>query len=306
MTQTEGPSRDLIGYGPTPPHAGWPDGARVAVNFVINVEEGSEYAIAEGDGRNEFGLAEADGGRVPPGSRDLAMETMYEYGSRVGIWRLFRLFQARRLPLTAFACALALERNPQIAEEIAARDYDVCCHGWRWIEHFTLTAMEERGQIARAVGSIARTTGKPPRGWYCRYGPSVNTRRLLVEHGGFLYDSDAYNDELPYWTEDFGRPHLVVPYTLDCNDVKFASRGNIATGDQFFSYLKAGFDVLWAEGAERPRMMSVGLHPRLIGRPSRAAGLARFLDYLLERDKVWVCRRLDIARHWIERYPAPA
>ena len=296
------PTRDLIGYGPAPPQAAWPGRARIAVQFVINVEEGSEYAAAEGDPRNEVGLAEVDGGGVPAGTRDLAMETMYEYGSRVGIWRLFRLFQERDLPLTAFACALALERNPRIAEEIAARGYDVCCHGWRWIEHYTLSEEEERAQIARAVDSIERTTGEKPLGWYCRYGPSVNTRRLVIEHGGFLYDSDAYNDELPYWTTDFGSPHLVVPYSLDCNDVKFA-RGSLATGDDFFEYLKTGFDLLWDEGAERPKMMSIGLHPRLIGRPSRAAGLARFLDHVLNRDRVWVCRRLDIARHWIERHP---
>lgn len=302
---TDGPPRDFVGYGPNPPDPAWPGGARVALQFVVNYEEGSEYGILEGDPHAETGLGEVPGGRVPDGQRDLAMESIYEFGSRVGTWRVFRLFQDRRLPLTVFACAQALERNPAVAEAIVAADYDICCHGWRWIEHFKLDSAEEREHIARAVESITRMTGTPPPGWYCRYGPSVNTRRLVVEHGGFLYDSDSYADELPYWTEVAGQPHLVVPYTLDANDLKFAPGGNLLTGGAFFDYLKDGLDLLRAEGEQRPRMMSVGLHPRLVGRPGRAAGLARFLDYVAGLDDIWVCRRLDIARHWIERHPRP-
>jgi putative urate catabolism protein len=300
-----GPPRDLVGYGEQPPHAAWPGGARVAVQFVINYEEGSEYSIPDGDGCTEAGLAEVAGGRVPPGERDLAMESMYEYGARVGVWRMIRLFEERGLPATVFACALALERNPAVAEAIVRNGYDICCHGWRWIEHYKLDAETEREHIARAVASIARMTGERPLGWYCRYGPSVNTRRLVVEEGGFLYDSDAYNDELPYWTTVDGKPHLVIPYSLDANDLKFSPTGNLMTGADFFTYLKEGFDLLYAEGAERPKMMSIGLHPRVIGRPSRAVAIARFLDHLIGIDDVWVCRRLDIARHWIERHPSP-
>ncbi len=300
------PARDLVGYGPTPPDASWPGGARVAVQFVINYEEGSEYSVLDGDGRNEVGLAEVIGGRVADGERDLAMESMYEFGSRVGIWRLFRLFEERRLPVTVFACALALRRNPLVAEAIARAGYDICCHGWRWVEHFKLSVEEEREHIGRAVESIERTIGERPYGWYCRYGPSVNTRRLLVEEGGFLYDSDSYNDELPYWITLDGQAHLVIPYSLDTNDLKFAPPGNLVTGDDFFSYLKAGFDLLYEEGGRNPKMMSVGLHPRLVGRPGRAAGLARFLDYLADITDVWVCRRIEIARHWMANHPRKA
>jgi allantoinase len=295
--------RDLVGYADTPPHPGWPGGARIAVQFAINYEEGSERTIPDGDGRTELGLAEAPGGRVPEGRRDLAFESLYEYGSRVGVWRLFRLFAERQIPVTVFGCALALERNPRVAEAIARAGYDVCCHGWRWEEHFRLEEQEERERIARAVQSIARTTGERPLGWYCRYGQSENTRRLLVEEGGFLYDSDAYNDELPYWTEVGGKPHLVVPYTMDANDGKFAAPAGFATSTDFETYLKATFDQLYEEGASAPVMMSVGLHPRLAGRPARARALAAALDHMLKHDKVWICRRIDIARHWREHHP---
>ncbi len=296
--------RDLIGYGGQPPQAAWPDGARVAINFVLNYEEGSEYSILDGDGRVEVGLAEAAGGRVPAGDRDLAFETMYEFGSRVGFWRVMRLFRDRRLPMTVFGCALALERNPRAVEAIAAAGHDICSHGWRWVEHFRLSEAEEREHIARAVESIARVSGERPSGWYCRYGPSVNTRRLLVEEGGFLYDSDAYNDELPYWATVSGRPHLVVPYSMDTNDAKFTLPAGFATGDDFFAYLRDAFEQLYDEGAEVPRMMSVGLHSRIVGRPARARGLARFLDHVIARERVWVCRRVDLARHWITHHPA--
>lgn len=299
-------SRDLVGYADRPPQANWPGNLRIAINMVLNYEEGSEYTIGDGDGRNELGLAEAPGGRVPAGARDLAFESMYEFGSRVGVWRILELFRSRSLPLTLFGCALALERNPRVAAAIAAAGHDICCHGWRWVEHFKLSEEEEREQIARAVASIAALTGQRPLGWYCRYGPSENTRRLLVEEGGFLYDSDAYNDELPYWVPVGDRPHLVVPYTMDANDGKFSAPAGFATGEDFFSYLKATFDQLYAEGETTPRIMSVGLHARISGRPARAHGLARFLDYAMSHDKVWFCRRLDIANHWRAEHPAPA
>jgi len=298
--------RDLIGYADNRPDPRWPGGAQIAVQFAINYEEGSEYTVADGDGRTELGLAEAPGGRVPAGHRDLAFETMYEFGSRVGIWRLFRLFGERRLPVTIFGCALALERNPRVAEAIATAGYDVCCHGWRWEEHFGLTEKEERERIARAIASIAKTTGERPLGWYCRYGPSENTRRLLVEEGGFLYDSDAYNDELPYWVEVAGAAHLVVPYTMDANDGKFAQPAGFGTSSDFEIYLKATFDQLYEEGAQTPALMSIGLHPRIAGRPARARALADFLDHILKRDRVWICRRVDVARHWHAEHARPS
>jgi allantoinase len=296
-------TRDFIGYGAKRPDPRWPNGARVAVQFALNYEEGSEYNILDGDDRTEVGLAETPGGRVPPGVRDLAFETMYEYGSRVGVWRLIRIFQERGLPLTVFGCALALERNPQVAEATAAAGFDFCCHGWRWEEHFRLSEDEERERIARAVQSIASTTGQRPLGWYCRYGPGENTRRLLVEEGGFLYDSDAYNDELPYWVEIAGRSHLVVPYTMDANDGKFAAPAGFSAPSDFETYLKATFDQLYAEGAETPGLMSVGLHCRITGRPARTRALSNFLDYVMKHDRVWVCRRLDVARHWHAEHP---
>ena len=303
MTKTE-IARDLVGYGPTPPHAHWPNNARIAVNFVVNYEEGSENTILEGDGRVETGLAEVTGGRMASGIRDLGMESLYEYGSRAGIWRLFRIFEERDLPLTVFGCAVAMERNPQVAEAIVAADYDVCGHGWRWVEHYLLEEDEEREHIARAVETIKRLTGNPPRGWYCRYAPSVNTRRLLVEHGGFLYDSDSYADDLPYWTTVMGKSHLVVPYSLDANDLKFQPTGNFSSADSFYIYLKDAFDFLYLEGEKAPKMMNVGLHARMMGRPARAAGLARFLDYVQKYNDVWVCRRLDIAEHWAAVHPS--
>ena len=279
--------RDLVGYADTPPQAAWPGGARVAINMVLNYEEGSEYTIGDGDGRTEVGLAEVPGGRVPAGSRDLAFETMYEFGSRVGFWRIHELFRQRGLPLTVFGCALALERNPRAAAAIVAAGYDICCHGWRWVEHFKLSEDQEREQIAKGIASIAALTGQRPLGWYCRYGPSENTRRLLVEEGGFLYDADAYNDELPYWVSVTGRPHLIVPYTMDANDGKFSAPAGFSTGEDFYLYLKATFDQLYAEGERVPRLMSVGLHARISGRPARAHGLARFLDYAMAHDRVW-------------------
>jgi putative urate catabolism protein len=298
-----GPSRDFVGYGVKRPHARWPGGARIAVQFAINYEEGSEYSILDGDGRTEVGLAEAPGGRVPDGRRDIAFETMYEFGSRVGIWRLLRLFKERGMPFTVFGCAVALQRNPAFVQAFVESGADVCCHGLRWEEHFRLTEAEERDRIAQAVALIRELTGTAPEGWYCRYGPSENTRRLLVEHGGFLYDSDAYNDELPYWAQVHDRPHLIVPYTMDANDAKFLSPAGFSGPDDFEAYLKATFDQLYAEGADTPGLMSVGLHPRIVGRPARARALAAFMDYIAGFDDVWICRRIDVARHWIRTHP---
>ena len=298
--------RDLIGYGPNPPNPQWPEGARLALNFVINYEEGSEPSVQDGEGYSERGITEAHAGNQDVKGRDLAAEGMFEYGSRVGFWRLMRLFQERKLPLTIFGCALALERNPLAADAIRTAGFDVCSHGWRWIKHYQLTRTQERQHIAKAVASFQKTIGDRPLGWYCRYGPSVNTRRLVVEEGGFLYDSDAYNDDLPYWVEVDGKPHLVVPYTNDVNDTKFMNPAGFGSGEDFFTYLKDAFDMLYKEGESAPKMMSVGLHARIVGRPGRAAALARFLDYVVQHDAVWVCRREEIARHWIARHPARA
>ena len=294
--------RDLIGYGRTPPDPKWPGGARIAVQFVMNYEEGSEYSIPDGDGISEGQLGEAVS-TIPQGQRDLAMESVYEFGSRVGFWRLYRLFAERDLPATVFGGALALERNPEAAAAMVEALYDICCHGWRWWKHWLLSEEEERASIRTAVASIEKTTGRRPLGWYCRYGPSVNTRRLIVEEGGFLYDSDAYNDELPYWVTVDGKPHLVIPYTNEVNDSKFANPAGFSSGEDFLTYLRDTFDMLYREGETQPKMMSIGLHMRIAGRPGRAASLARFLDYVQEHDKVWICRREDIARHWLTRHP---
>jgi allantoinase len=295
-------TRDFVGYADNPPDPQWPGGARLAVNFVINYEEGSEASVPWGDGYSESGLIESPASPVPHGQRDLGAESMFEYGSRVGFWRLMRLFAERSLPLTVFGCALALEQNPAAARAIVEAGHDVCCHGWRWVEHYKLGEAEEREHIHRAVASLEASVGSRPLGWYCRYGPSLKTRRLLVEEGGFIYDSDTYNDELPYWTKIDDTPHLLIPYTLTNNDTKFA-RGFIGNGEDFYRYLRDGFDLLRAEGTRQPKMMSVGLHMRISGHPSRASGLQRFLDHVVNCGDVWVCRRADIARHWLATHP---
>ena len=294
-----GRARDFIGYGRNPPDPRWPNGAKLALNFVINHEEGGEESFPDGDPRSENALTE--GSTAPVKGRDLAAESMFEYGSRIGVWRLMRLFQERGLPMTVFGCALALERNPEAAAAIRAAGYDICSHGWRWVKHFELSEAEEREHIAKAHASLAKTFGEAPAGWYCRYGPSENTRRLVVEHGGFLYDSDYYGEELPFWVQVDGRPHLVVPYSLVNNDGKYA--GWMGTADQWFSFIRDAFDMLYDEGSKgRPKMMSVGLHCRLVGRPGRVAALRRFMEYVLKHKKVWVPRRIDIARHWHQHH----
>ena len=293
-------SRDFIGYGANPPDVQWPNGARIAVSVVVNYEEGSEYSILDGDPAGETsGESPSPAG---PGERDLANESFFEYGSRVGVWRILDILDRYNVKSTIFACALALERNPDVGPELMRRGHEVMGHGNRWEEYYKMDRDAEREAIREAVATITRATGQRPLGWYTRYGPSVNTRQLVVEEGGFEYDCNAYNDDLPYYTPVDGKPWLVVPYSLEVNDYKFW-RGDLLTPAHFFEVAKASFDTLYEEGAAHPKMMSVGLHCRIIGKPSRAAGLDRFLKYASEKEGVWFARRLDIARWWKEHYP---
>ncbi|MFQ5773035.1 MAG: allantoinase PuuE [Kiloniellaceae bacterium] len=294
--------RDLVGYGPAPPDPKWPGGARLAVQFVINYEEGGETCILHGDAASEAFLSEIVGAEPRPGVRHMSMESCYEYGSRAGFWRLHRLFTERQLPVTVFGIAMAMERNPEAVEAMLNSGWEIAGHGYRWIDYQYVDERTEREHLHTAIEIQARLTGSRPLGWYTGR-TSPNTRRLVVEEGGFLYDADSYADDLPYWTAEHGRPHLVVPYTLDVNDMRFATSQGFNSGAQFFAYLRDAFDLLYAEGASAPRMMSVGLHCRLVGRPGRAAALARFLDHVIAHDRVWVCRRIDIARHWRAHHP---
>jgi allantoinase len=291
------PIRDMVGYGVVPPDPFWPNKARLALNFVVNYEEGAEYGLPEGDPHGETILSEQHPGAPQLGMRNRNMESLYEYGSRVGIWRLLRLFRERDMPLTSYIVGRALELNPAVGSAIAETKCDSVCHGWRWIDYQSMDPAQEREHIARTVAIIERLTGTRPLGWYTGR-PSLNTRRLIVEHGGFLFDSDDYNDELPYWVEVDGRQHLVIPHSFDTNDSRFARGSGLETADQFFTYLRDSFDWLYREGTESPRMMTVSLHCRLIGHPGRISGLAQFLDYVVQHDRVWVCRRTEIARHW--------
>jgi peptidoglycan/xylan/chitin deacetylase (PgdA/CDA1 family) len=295
-------TRDLVGYGEVVPRVRWPDGARIAINLVVNYEEGSENRAEDGCGRRESAGEVAS--QVPMDQRDLANESMFEYGSRAGVWRLLRIFDKHGVRATFFACAVALERNPAVGRAITARGHDVLAHGNRWEEHFLLDREAERAAIERAVRVIEATTGQKPAGWYCRYGPSVDTRELVVASGHFLYDSDAYNDDLPYYVRVGGRPWLVIPYTLDTNDAR-AWRGGLDTGADFFEYLRDAFDQLYEEGATHPRMLSVGLHCRIVGRPGRARGLDRFIAHARALPGVWFARRGEIARWWLEHHPPP-
>jgi allantoinase len=293
--------RDLIGYGANPPHAHWPGGARLALQLVLNYEEGGENNVLHGDRASETFLSEIIGAQAFE-MRHLSMESIYEYGSRAGFWRLMREFERRALPVTIFGVSMALERNPDAVAAMIAGGHEIACHGLRWITYQQIDEATEREHMRRAVEIIRRMTGSSPLGWYTGRD-SPNTRRLVVEHGGFLYDADSYADDLPYWVAVGGKPHLVVPYTLDANDMRFATAQGFNSGEQFYQYLKDSFDVLYAEGETSPKMMSVGLHCRLVGRPGRFAALRRFLDYVQGHDKVWICRRVDIARHWIARHP---
>jgi len=305
--------RNLIGYGPKPPHPHWPGGARIAVQFVLNYEEGAENSVLHGDAASETFLSEIVGAQ-PFAMRHLSMESIYEYGARAGVWRLLRLFRERNVPLTIFGVAMALERNPAVAAAMIEDGHEIASHGLRWISYQHMDEATEREHLEQAVAIIRGLTGTPPAGWYTGRD-SPNTRRLVVEHGGFVYDADSYADDLPYWTQvDIVRdgkpqrvPQLIVPYTLDSNDMRFAAMQGFNSGTQFFDYLKDAFDVLYREGdpsgLDAPKMLSIGLHARLIGRPARIAALERFLDYALSHDKVWICRRVDIARHWIATHP---
>lgn len=294
----------MVGYGRRPPHADWPGNARIAVQIVLNYEEGGENCILHGDPASEAFLSEIVGAQPLPGARHMNMESIYEYGSRVGVWRLLDLFERRRIPVTVFGVAMALERNPEAVAAMVAGGHEIASHGWRWIDYQHVSEDVEREHMRRAIATVERMTSNRPLGWYTGR-VSANTRRLVVEDGGFFYDADSYADDLPYWEQVGGRPHLVVPYTLDANDMRFATAQGFNSGDQFFAYLRDSFDVLYAEGATMPRMMSVGLHCRLAGRPGRIAALARFLDHVQSHDRVWICRRIDIARHWRARHPAP-
>jgi len=304
--------RDLVGYGAHAPHARWPGGARIAVQIVLNYEEGAENCILHGDAASETFLSEIVGAQAFP-ARHMSMESLYEYGSRAGLWRLLRLFRERRIPVTIFGVAMALERNPTAVEAMLEDGHEIASHGWRWISYQQIDEKTEREHVSRAVVVIRRLTGNAPEGWYTGRD-SPNTRRLIVEHGGFVYDADSYADDLPYWvdveTHGGAVPHLVVPYTLDSNDMRFTTPQGFNSGGQFYAYLRDAFNVLYAEGdpagLDAPKMLSIGLHCRIAGRPGRLAALARFLDYVQRHDSVWIARRIDIARHWIATHPYAA
>jgi allantoinase len=290
-------ARDFVGYGRNPPNPQWPNNARIAVNVVANYEEGAEINVPDGDPYSEATLTDSGGADQGMKVRDLAAESMFEYGSRAGFWRLYNMFRQRKLPLTIYGCAVSLERNPEAATAIREAQWDVCSHGWRFAKHYELAEAEEREHIRRAVASITATVGQRPLGWYCRYAPGLHTRRLLVDEGGFLYDSNSYADDLPYWVEVGDRAHLVIPHTFSHNDNRFA-RGWISTAGEFFEYLKDAFDVLYREGAEHPKFMTVSLHMRLSGHPARSQGIERFVDYIAGLDRVWICSRQAVAEHW--------
>jgi putative urate catabolism protein len=294
--------RDLIGYADNPPDPQWPAGAKLAVQFVLNYEEGGENTILNGDAGSELYLTEVPGGQPVIGARDLSTESQYEYGSRVGVWRIMRLFAERKINFTCYGVGLALERNPAAAKAMAAAGHEIASHGYRWVNYRDVPEETEREHLHKAIAAIERLTGQRPLGWYTgRISPQ--TRKLVAEEGGFLYDSDAYNDDLPYWVEIAGKGHLVIPYTLDNNDMKFSVPPGFTSGDGWFTYLRDAFDVLRKEGQRTPRMMSIGLHCRLAGRPGRFAALERFVDYVQSHRDVWICKRIDIARHWREVHP---
>jgi len=297
MTDTSYP-RDMVGYGRTPPHPDWPGGARIAVQFVLNYEEGGENNILHGDAASEAFLSEIVGAQAWPGQRHWNMESIYEYGSRAGFWRLWRLFVEKNVPVTVYGVATALARNPDVVAAMKEADWEIASHGLKWIEYANMAEDEERGHMREAIRIHEEVSGARPLGWYTGRC-SMQTRKLVMEEGGFLYDSDSYADDLPYWVDGPAGDHLVIPYTLDANDMRFATPQGFNSGDQFFSYLKDSFDTLYAEGeAGAPKMMSIGLHCRLVGRPGRIAALRRFIDYAAGHDQVWLARRIDIAWHW--------
>lgn len=300
MPETSYP-RDLVGYGRNPPHPRWPNNARICVQFVINYEEGGENSILHGDRASEAFLSEIVGAQPWLGQRHMSMESIYEYGSRAGFWRLWRMFTERNMPVTVYGVATALMRNPEAVAAMKEADWEIASHGLKWIDYRDFSPEEERAHMKEAIRIHTEVTGARPLGWYTGR-TSEHTNRLVAEEGGFLYSADSYADELPYWEEHGKHTQLVVPYTLDANDMRFATPQGFNAGDQFFAYLKDSFDTLYAEGDTAPKMMSVGLHCRLVGRPGRAAALARFLDYVASHEDVWVAKRIDIARHWIRHH----
>ena len=304
MVSTPGQIRDLVGYGREPPHAAWPNEARVALQFVINYEEGGERCQLNGDDVSETALVDSADAEPLVGVRDLEVESVFEYGSRAGFWRLLRLFDSRELPVSFFAVGKALERYPEAGRAMVESGHEVVNHGYRWFDYQHVPEAVEREHMLRSIEVQEQVTGARPLGWYTgRMSP--NTRRLLVEEGGFVYDADSYADDLPYWDTSYARAHLVVPYTFDCNDMQFGRAAGFSSGEAFFNHLRDAFDQLYEEGERAPKMMSVGLHCRVVGRPARTRALARFLDHVQSFDRVWICRRIDIARHWHRTHPHP-
>jgi len=306
MIETNQYPRDLIGYGQNPPHANWPNHAKIALQFVLNYEEGGESCILHGDPQSERFLSEIIGAEAY-NDRHMSMESIYEYGSRAGVWRILNEFKKRRLPLTIFAVATALQRHPELTQHLIEEDHEIACHGLKWLHYQNIDKETERQHMHQASALLKQLTGSSPTGWYTGRD-SPNTRQLVVEHGGFSYDSDYYGDDLPFWTDvtlsdNTIKPHLVVPYSLDTNDMRFASPQGFNSGEQFYQYLRDSFDVLYKEGEETPKMLSIGLHCRIAGRPGRFAALQRFLDYIQQHDHVWVCQRIEIAKHWLKEHP---
>ena len=293
--------RDLVGYGEHPPKVSWPGGHRLALQFVINYEEGGESNILHGDAGSERFLSEIIGAESFP-ARHMSMESLYEYGSRAGFWRLHRLFKQNDIPITVYGVAMAMERNPDAVEAMLAADWEIASHGYRWLDYQLIDEEIEREHMSKAIEIHERMTGARPLGWYTGRD-SPNTRKLVVEAGGFLYDSDAYADDLPYWNTEYDKAHLVIPYTLDNNDMRFATNQGFNSGAQFFDYLKSAFDTLYEEGESQPKMMSVGLHCRIIGKPGRFQALKQFVEYAKSKQQVWFCRRADIAQHWYKHHP---
>jgi len=292
--------RDMIGYGSNQPKISWPNNARIAVQIVLNYEEGAESCILNGDKYSETFLSEIIGAQ-PVKGRHINMESLYEYGSRSGFWRLHKLFQEKKIPITIFGVGMALEKNPEVCKAIKSANYEIASHGWRWIDYQNIKKSEEKKHMKLGIEAHTRIFGERPLGWYTgRCSP--NTRDLVFENGGFLYDSDSYSDDLPYWEIRNKKKQLIIPYTLDNNDMRFVANQGFNTGDHFFTYLKDSFDSLYEEGKTNPKMMSVGLHCRLIGKPGRIQSLKRFLDYILRHEDVWICKRIDIAKHWIKNY----
>ena len=303
MANSDAYPRDLVGYGRNIVKVNWPNGARVAVQFVINYEEGAENCVLHGDESSETFLSEIIGAEAYRGARHMSMESIYEYGSRAGFWRLHRLFSSLKLPVTVFGVAMALERNPEAVKAMLEENWEIASHGLRWLNYQHVDKDTERAHLLKAIEIHTTLTGSRPHGWYTGRTSPV-TRDLVVEEGGFLYDADSYADDLPYWDKNYDVPHLVIPYSLDTNDMRFATSQGFNSGDQFFSYLRDTFDCLYAEGENCPKMMSVGLHCRLAGRPGRFMALQRFIDHISSHSDVWICRRADIADHWCANHPA--